>query len=127
MSNQMDDVIRVVMKYVREDTNMNDDAILFEMKENDDYKTISTGGDATFGDFGNGQVLDYVCRSKISDRVAPLQFAIKISDDWTGQCRFVLNLFVKYVIDENEFNDFKIEHLISRFYSRYDFCSKYYK
>eukprot|EP01084_Bolivina_argentea_P126425 223859_1 len=123
MSDFMDKVIHLVLYYDKEDLEL----VHLEMKENDDFKQLSTAGDATCADFGNGQVITFVARSKILDRVMPIQFGIKIADDWLPFCRFALNLFLKYVIDDDEFADFNIRKLIGKWYNRHDFCSKYFK
>eukprot|EP01084_Bolivina_argentea_P218261 370419_1 len=123
-SDKMDALIKLVLRYKDND---DQDAVHFEIKENDDYKMLSTAADATHADFGNGQVLAFIAKSKILDRSMPLQWAIKISDDWLPFCRFLLNLFLEYVIDDDEYKDFVIETLIGRFYNRHDFCGKYYK
>eukprot|EP01084_Bolivina_argentea_P295749 509272_1 len=124
MSDNMDEMMRIVLSYDRDDDLT---VIHMEMKDNDDFKQLSTAGDATAADFGNGQVITFVARSKIMDRVLPIQFGIKISDDWMPYARFCLNLFIKYVVDDDEFSEFEVSKLVGRWYNRHDFCAKYFK
>ena len=91
---QMDKVIGLIMKY----NEIGDELQRFnEISKNEDFTSLSSAGDATHIDFGNGGIITFIVRCKLLDRALPIAWGIKISDCWIPYCRFALHLFLKYV------------------------------
>eukprot|EP01083_Nonionella_stella_P067545 178725_1 len=116
-------VIDLIVYYAAQDSAEDDDVIFTEIRENDDFKSLSSAGDATHCDFGNGQIITFIVRSNIMDRALPIAWGIKIADDWVPYCRFALNLFLAFVLEPS--HPFTVNLLAKRFYNRHDFCNKY--
>ena len=95
--------------------------------EQQDFDQLSAAGDSTFVDIGRANIITFIVRSKVFDRVLPIAWGLKVDDDHIGYTRFYVYLFMDPVLNEGELKDFNVECLPGTFFHRHDFCKKYYK